>query len=138
MVATAALEGWLADWAHLAPTVFRVGLGVVVLLEGVHKLLVPEVWGAYAAPWVLALWPAPMPETMVATGLAQVGFAVAIAVDRFTSVAALVLALLVSFVVVNLLTAGPATGAFLDVAIRDVGLVVLSLGVALQSASGAS
>lgn len=130
----AAIDRWLAANADLGPPVLRVGLGLVILLEGAHKLVAPEMWAVYAAPWVLAIWPAPMVPTMVANGAIEVGFGAAIVADRYTTVAAAVVALSIAFVVVNLATIGVATGAFVDVAIRDVGLVALAVGVTLQSA----
>lgn len=134
--ATDALDRRLAPHAYLAPAVFRVGLGLVILLEGAHKLVAPELWAAYAAPWVLVIWPAPMVPTMVANGVIEVGFGLALVVDRYTTVAAVVVALSIAFVVVNLASIGVVSGEFVDVAIRDVGLVALAAGVALQSAGG--
>lgn len=131
------LDRRLAARADLAPAVFRVGLGLVILLEGAHKLVAPEAWAAYAAPWVLALWPAPMVPTMVANGVIEVGFGLALVADRYTTIAATVVALSIAFVVVNLVTLGLADGSFVDVAIRDVGLVALATGVALQAAADA-
>jgi uncharacterized membrane protein len=130
------LDRWLAERAHLAPAVLRVGLGVVILFEGVHKLLAPSVWAAYAAPWVVALWPWPMVPTMVVSGALEIGFGLALVADRYTTLSATVVALSIAFVVVDLATIGLATGLFVDVALRDVGLVALAVGVALQSASG--
>lgn len=130
----AALDHRLADHAAAAPAVLRVGLGLVILLEGAHKLVEPAVWAAYAAPWVEVLWPAPMVPTMLASGAVEVGFGLALLADRYTAVAATVVALSIAFVVVNLATVGLATGAFVDVAIRDVGLAALATGVALQAA----
>lgn len=129
------LDRRLAARADLVPAVLRVGLGLVILLEGAHKLVAPEAWAAYAAPWVLALWPAPMVPTMVVNGVIEVGFGLALLADRYTTFAATVVALSIAFVVVNLVTIGLASGAFVDVAIRDVGLVALAAGVALQSAA---
>lgn len=128
------LDGWLAPRAPLAPAVLRIGLGLVILLEGAHKLVAPEAWAAYAAPWVLALWPAPMVPTMLANGVIEVGFGLALVADRYATLAAAVVAVSIAFVVVNLATIGATTGQFVDVAIRDVGLVALAAGVALQSA----
>ncbi|MFB6353120.1 MAG: DoxX family membrane protein [Halobacteriales archaeon] len=129
----AALDRQLADHAERAPAVLRVGLGLVILLEGAHKLVEPAVWAAYAAPWVELLWPAPMVPTMVVNGVVEVGFGLALLADRYTAAAATVVALSIAFVVVNLATVGLTTGAFVDVAIRDVGLVALATGVALQA-----
>lgn len=131
-----ALDRQLATHAHLAPPVLRVGLGLVILLEGAHKFVAPEIWAAYAAPWVLFLWPAPMVPTMVVNGVIEVGFGLALLANRYTTVAAAVVAISIAFVVVNLATIGIASGEFVDVAIRDVGLVALAAGVTLQSAAG--
>lgn len=131
-----ALDSRLRPYAAHAPAVLRVGLGLVILLEGTHKLVAPAVWADYAAPWVLWLWPAPMVPTMVANGVIEVGFGLALLADRYTTLAAAVVAVSIAFVVVNLATIGLASGEFVDVAIRDVGLVALAVGVTLQSAAG--
>ena len=45
----------LAARAPSTPTIARVGLGAMVFLAGVHKLLAPGAWALYVTDW-LAPW----------------------------------------------------------------------------------
>lgn len=123
--------------ADAALPVMRVGLGVVILLAGAHKLVAPGVWTAYAAPWVSALWPdalVSMEAAMVLNGAIEVLFGLALVAGVYPAIAAGIVALSMAAVVVNLLTGAATTGEHVDVLIRDVGLVVLATGVTLLSA----
>lgn len=125
---------YVTPYTDYADEVLRVGLGAVILLAGVHKLVDPAAWSAYAAPLVVALWPVSMDATMVLNGVLEAIVGLAILIDSYTTVAAAIVALSLLGVVVDLLLAAAMTGKFLDVAIRDVGLTVLAIGVMLQSA----
>lgn len=127
----------VGDHADAALPVMRIGLGVVILLAGAHKLVAPEVWTAYAAPWVAALWPDALVSfeaAMVLNGWLEVLFGLALVAGVYPAVAAGVVALSLAAVVVNLLTGAAMTGEHVDVLVRDVGLVVLATGVTLLSA----
>jgi hypothetical protein len=49
------LERYLAPYAERVDDVGRVGLGVVILLAGLHKVVAPGAWAVYAAPWFEAV-----------------------------------------------------------------------------------
>ena len=113
----------------------RVGLGVVILLAGAHKLVHPDVWTAYAAPWVLAAWPLPMEPTMVVNGAIEVAFGVALIAGVWTTVVAGITAVSLAAVLVNLASVSLLAGEFVDVLIRDAGLTVLAVAVTLEAAA---
>jgi uncharacterized membrane protein YphA (DoxX/SURF4 family) len=112
----------------------RVGLGTMVLLAGVHKLVAPEVWAAYVTGW-LAPWLVVSPVVfMLINGVLEVGFGVAIVADRWTvvgaGVAAVSLSATVAYLVLVALLDG---GLFLDIMIRDVGLAALAWAVVVDA-----
>jgi uncharacterized membrane protein YphA (DoxX/SURF4 family) len=124
----------LATRAPTPPTLARVGLGVMVLLAGVHKLAAPAAWTVYVTDW-LAPWLVVSPTVfMLINGVLEVGFGLAIATDRWTAfgagVAAVSLTATVGYLgVVALLE----NGLFLDVLVRDVGLAALAWAVVVHS-----
>jgi len=114
--------------------VARVGLGLVVFLAGVHKLLAPDAWALYVVDW-LAPWLVVSPVTfMLINGVLEVGFGVAIVADRWTWFAAGVAAVSLSATVGYLaLVAVLEDGLFVDVLVRDVGLAALAWAVTLDA-----
>lgn len=131
-----AFEATVDGWMPPAAAVYRIGIGVAILLAGAHKVVDPGTWTVYAAPPVAATWPLGMDATMVANGVVEVGFGIVLLADRYTTLAAAVVALSLVGVVVDLAAAALLTGKFVDVLIRDVGLTFLAAGVAAQSAAG--
>jgi uncharacterized membrane protein YphA (DoxX/SURF4 family) len=126
-----------ADLAARAPstaTVARVGLGAMVFLAGVHKLLAPGVWAVYVTDW-LAPWLVVSPVVfMLVNGVLEVGFGAAIVADRWTWFGAGVAAVSLSATVAYLaLVAVLENGLFVDVLVRDVGLVALAWAVTLDA-----
>ncbi|MFB6197657.1 MAG: hypothetical protein ABEI52_05230, partial [Halobacteriaceae archaeon] len=80
------------------------------------------------------------PETIIAldaamkaNGLLEIAFGLALIVGFHTTITALIVAISMAGVVVALLWTALATGEFVDVLIRDVGLAILALGVTLLS-----
>lgn len=133
---TAAMER-LSRLAVRAPppaAVARVGLGLTILLAGVHKLVAPAAWAAYVTDW-LAPWLLVSPDTfMLVNGVLEVGFGLAILADRWTAVAAGVTAVSLTATVCYLaLVAVLDGGRFLDVLVRDVGLTALAWAVTLRA-----
>jgi uncharacterized membrane protein YphA (DoxX/SURF4 family) len=111
-------------------TVARVGLGAVVFLAGVHKLVDPLAWTAYVVDWLVPWLVVTPREFMLANGVLEVGFGAAIAVDRYTVPAAAVAAVSLTATVAYLLVvAATEGGLFLDVTVRDVGLAALAWAV---------
>lgn len=127
----------LARLAGLSPPpaiIARAGLGLTILLAGVHKLVVPGAWTVYVADW-LAPWLVVSPVVfMLVNGVLELGFGAAILVDRFTRVAAGVvavsLAATVGYLGVVALLDG---GRFIDVLVRDVGLAALAWAVTVEA-----
>jgi uncharacterized membrane protein YphA (DoxX/SURF4 family) len=116
------------------PDVARVGLGASVGLAGVHELRAPGAWAVYVTDW-LAPWLLVSPVVfMLANGVLEVGFGLAIAADRYTAVAAGVAAVSLSATVAYLaLVAVLEGGLFADVLVRDVGLAALSWAVTVDA-----
>jgi len=117
------------------PVVFaRVGLGAMVFLAGVHKLLAPGAWALYVTDW-LAPWLVVSPVVfMLVNGVLEVGFGAAIVSDRFTAFAAGVAAVSLSATVCYLaLVAVLEDGLFVDVLVRDVGLAALAWTVTVDA-----
>ncbi len=112
----------------------RVGLGTMVFLAGVHKLLAPGAWAAYVTDW-LAPWLVVSPVTfMLINGVLEVGFGTAIVTDRWTvftaGVAAVSLSATAGYLVfVALLD----DGLFVDILVRDVGLAALAWAVVVDA-----
>jgi len=121
-----------------ADPVLRVGLGVVILLAGVHKMVVPEAWAPYLAPLFATRWPAGVAETMVFLGLTEPPFAAMLVLDRWTTVAGVVVAVSIAATMLNLGILWVQTGRGMDVLIRDLAVLVLGAGVAIRSARRAS
>lgn len=114
--------------------VLRVGLAALIFLAGAHKVVAPDVWGAYTAPLVESLWPVDTNVTMVLFGLSEVAFGLVLFADLYTSVVAAVTALSILAVVADLALGAVQTGQHVDVLVRDLGLFVLAAGVAVQAA----
>lgn len=119
-----------------ADDVSRVGLGVVILLAGLHKLVAPGEWGVYLAPLFADRWPVSVRWTMVAFGLSELPFGAALVAGYYTTFAAAVVAVSMLGTLVDLGILWVQTGAGVDVAVRDLGILVLAAGVTIRSAGG--
>jgi len=111
-----------ADHAYrLLRTVFTVA-PVVFGLDKLAELLTD--WETYLAPWIDDLVPGTAHQAMLAVGAVEVvaGLAVALA-PRY---GALLVAAWLAGIVVNLVS----MGAYYDIALRDVGLLVAALALA--------
>ncbi len=128
----------LARADHLVAPLSRVGLGVVILLAGVHKLLAPEAWAVYLVPPFDRLVVVSPVEFMLVNGVLEPPFALALLLDRYTTFAAAFVTVSLSVTVVYLAVAALLTnGAFVDVLIRDVGLAALAASVTIRAAGRA-
>ncbi|WP_433624275.1 DoxX family protein [Halomicrococcus sp. NG-SE-24] len=130
------LERELSRRAPDPTTVARVGLGLTILLAGVHKLFAPDAWAAYVVDW-LAPWLVVSPDAfMLANGVLEVGFGLAILRDRYAAFAAAVVAISLTATVAYLAFAALTVDApFVDVLVRDVGLTALAWAVLFESVS---
>jgi len=109
----------------------RWSLGVTMLLAGLHKLLDPVPWAAYVAQPFAQLMPLdPVVEMQWVEGPVEALLGLGILADYRTELLASVTAALLFLIVVNILL----IGGFLDLVIRDIGLLGLAIGVALLAA----
>lgn len=112
--------------------VFRVGLGMVILLAGVHKLVDPGAWSRYLAPAFARPWPFSIDATMIVAGVSELPFGLALVVDRYATAAAAVVAVSLVGTSIGLAVLVVQTGRGADVLLRDLGLAVLAVGVTLE------
>ena len=128
----------VARYSHFAGSLLRGGLGVTILLAGLHKLVAPAAWHTYLAPLLEALWPTgllPLDPTFILFGVSEVLFGLLLLADWHTPTMATLTALSLLGVVVNLALGVIVEEPYVDVLIRDIGLTLLAFGVALNSCS---
>lgn len=122
-----------ASRAPSPPTIARLSLGLMILAAGVHKLLDPGAWAVYVVDW-LAPWLLVSPILfMLINGYLEVGFGLALILDRYTAFASLVAAVSLTATVGYLAIVFATQGAFGDVLARDVGLAGLAWVVFVES-----
>lgn len=131
MIAAIGIDQYIEDDS----VVLRIGLGVVILLAGVHKIVEPAVWIPYLAPLFAVRWPISIKLTMVLFGLSELPVGIVLIADRYTTVAGTVVALSMIGTILNLAIAALQTGRFIDILIRDFAVLVLAISVTVQSMS---
>ncbi|GAA3753581.1 DoxX family membrane protein [Microbacterium kribbense] len=119
-----------ADPAFGAFWILRVGFIILPLLMGLDKFFNVMVdWTSYLAPWIANLSPLGAQNTMYVVGVIEIIAAIGIAVKpRWAS---WVVAAWLVGIIINLVTGGTGT---LDIALRDLGLVVAALALAALAA----
>lgn len=115
-----------------ARAVYRVGLGAVILLAGLHKLVAPAEWAQYLAPVFASAWPFAVDASMVVAGLTELPFGLALVLDRYARLSAVVVTLSLLGTSVGLAVLVLETGRGGDVLVRDLGLFVFALGVSID------
>lgn len=128
-------DTFVARYSRFAEALLRGGLGVTILLAGVHKLVAPAMWHAYLAPPLGGLWPTgllPLDPTFVLFGVSEVLFGLLLLANWHTPTVATLTALSLLGVVVNLALGVTVGEPYVDVLIRDIGLTLLAFGVALD------
>nr|WP_237560356.1 DoxX family membrane protein [Halolamina sediminis] len=114
-------------------TVARLGLGVMLVLAGVHKLLAPAAWAVYVTDW-LAPWLVVSPRLfMLANGPPEVLVGALLLADRYVAPATAVAAVSLPVTILYLAVVAATDGRFVDVLIRDVGLAALAWVVLLDA-----
>jgi len=112
--------------------VLSYGLGFVVAWFGINEILAPTEWVAFAPPFLgtgtLAT------SLVVIHGIVLVSCAILLFFKLYRKIAAAILALIFVEVIFNLIT---QTGLS-DIAVRDIGLCGLSIGLALLAAANGS
>jgi len=135
----ARLRLWLSPVADRVDTatLARLGLGAMLVLAGLHKLLAPEAWTVYVSDW-LAPWLVVTPaQFMLVNGWLEILVGGLLAADRSVVAAAAVAAVSLPATVAYLSVLVVADGVFADVLIRDIGLAVLAWVVLLGAVAGA-
>ncbi|MFC7311548.1 DoxX family membrane protein [Salinirubellus salinus] len=116
-----------------AATIARVGLGAMVLVAGVHKLLDPAAWALYVVPWLEPFILLSPVDFMLLNGWLELAFGLALLVDRYTAFASLVAAASLTATIGYLTVVWVTTGQFGDVLARDVGLAMLAWAVFVEA-----
>lgn len=134
-----ALGGRASSLAERAPapaTLARVGLGLMLVAAGAHKLIDPAGWTVYVTDWLAPLLVVSPTTFMLANGYLELGFAALLLADRCTAFAALVAAGSLAVTTAYLAVVWVDTGLFGDVVARDVGLTGLALAVLVGALRG--
>lgn len=114
-------------------TFLRTGLGAFTVMVGIHKILEPGIWSGYTAGWaasVVSEAGLSLNTLMQLTGVFEAVLGGMVLADRYTAIASGLIALTILAVMLNLLTGG---ALLVDILLRDLGLLVLAVGVALFS-----
>lgn len=130
------IDGMVASVVERTPPpgeVARVGLGAMVLLAGVHKLLDPAAWTVYVVGWLEPVIVVSPTTFVLVNGWLELVFGLALVLDRYTLFAAFVAAASLSATVVYLAVVWLTTGQFGDVVARDVGLAALAWAVTVDA-----
>ncbi|WP_153502923.1 hypothetical protein [Cumulibacter manganitolerans] len=116
--------------AYAAFWLLRVGFVVLPLWMGIDKFVNALTdWPGYLAPWIVGLLPFSAQTAMYIVGVIEIVAGLAVAwKPRY---AGYVVALWLAGIIVNLLT----YPGFYDVALRDFGLLIAALALALLSAT---
>lgn len=124
---------WSESHGPSAATVARSGLGLTILLAGIHKLLAPNAWTIYLIKPVEPVLLVTPVQFMLLNGVLEIIFGLAIVGDRWTLPAVGVVTVSLAGTAVYLAVVAMLTdGRFVDVLIRDVGLTALALTVLIQ------
>lgn len=110
-----------------ADDVLVYGLAALFLLAAVAKTLDPGPWAAYLPGWATALVPLDSTSLMHIASVGEAAIGVALAARYRTALAAGLGAAWLAGITVAVASLG-----IWDVAIRDLGLVLFALGVALN------
>lgn len=124
---------WYESRGPDAATIARYGLGLTILLAGIHKLIEPNAWTVYLIQAVEPFLIVGPVQFMIVNGILEIGFGLALIADRWTLPAVVVV--LVSLAGTTIYLAAVAMlrdGQFVDILIRDLGLTALALAVLVQ------
>jgi hypothetical protein len=117
------------DPAHQAFLLLRSALTVAPIVAGVDKFThLLTNWDKYLAPWINDLVPGTAHQAMMAVGVVEVAAGVLVALRP--RIGGLVVALWLAGIIVDLVS----MGAYLDVALRDLGLLLAAVALSLLAA----
>ena len=116
----------LADPAHQAFLMLRTVFTVAPIVFGIDKFaeLLTDDWTRYLAPWVDDLTPGTAHQAMLAVGVIEIVAGILVALRP--AIGGYVVAAWLAGIILNLVT----MGEYLDVALRDFGLLVGALALA--------
>lgn len=117
----------LDRWAGRADDVLVYGLAALFLLAAAAKTLDPGPWAAYLPGWATALVPLESTTLMHVASVGEAAIGIALALRYRTALAAGLGAAWLAGITVAVASLG-----IWDIAIRDLGLVLFALGVALN------
>ncbi|WP_186760497.1 hypothetical protein [Arthrobacter alpinus] len=125
-LASHALQRTKAEPAYGAFLMLWIGFIAIPMIMGLDKFFdVLTNWENYLAPWLLGISPFSAHTMMLIIGVVEIAAAIMVALrPRY---AAFVVALWLAGIIVNLLT----YSGFYDVALRDFGLLVAALALAV-------
>jgi hypothetical protein len=124
-------------WVARGPdptTVARVGLGLTILLAGAHKLVAPGAWAGYVVGWAEPLVVVSPRTFMWLNGPPEVLVGGLLLADRWTALAATVVAVSLAGTLAYLGLAALSGTVFATAIVRDVGLFGLAVSVLVASA----
>lgn len=126
-------NGSSTDGARRAFLLLRTAFTVAPIAFGLDKFVgLLADWEVYLAPWVNDLVPGTAHQAMLAVGVVEILAGLLVAVRP--AIGGYVVAAWLLGIIVNLVS----MGAYLDVALRDVGLLAGALALALLASSAAS
>lgn len=126
-----AVKHVMGDWSRYADDVYRIGLGVTMLLIGVHQVVDPMFWQGYYPQWFqTVLGRDAVSWATIGLGVVETVLGAFLMVNRFVFAAAAASTFLLLGILAALVT-GPGV---IDIIFRDIGLLLLALGVTLQAA----
>ena len=119
------------DGAHQAFLMLRTVFTIAPIAFGLDKFLglLTDDWEQYLAPWVNDLTPGTAHQAMLAVGVIEIVAGILVALRP--QIGGYVVALWLAGIILNLVT----MGEYLDVALRDFGLLVGALALARLAAS---
>lgn len=122
-----------SDGAHQALVLLRTVFTVAPIVFGLDKFLgLLADWEAYLAPWVDHLVPGDAHQAMLAVGVVEIVAGVLVALRP--AIGGYVVAAWLLGIIVNLVS----IGAYLDIALRDFGLLVGALALARLASAAPS
>lgn len=106
--------------------ILRIGLGLAAFLAGLDKFFnILAHWTSYISPLALKVLPFSAPTFMHIVGVIEMAVGLAI-LAKWTRLGAYVAAVWLLLIAINLVT----TGAFFDVAVRDVEMALAAFALA--------
>jgi len=122
-----------SDAANQAFVLLRAGFTVAPIVFGVDKFVgLLADWERYLAPWADGLVPGTAHQAMLVVGVVEILAGLLVAVRP--AIGGYVVAVWLLGIIVNLVT----MGEYLDIALRDVGLMIAALALARLAVSPAS